>query len=308
MTIAEFPVNGRANGDAPLLRATRPLFWSIRREIWENRSITVAPLIVAGVVLFVLLTMTIWLPSRIRRMPPDAPTRHTKLIKPYAVAPAPIMFTTILVGFFYSLDALYGERRDRSILFWKSLPVSDRTSVLAKICIPLVVLPAFALALSFLAQLAILLFSNSVLAVSGISPAVVWRELSLELPVTMVYGLTAHMLWFAPIHGWFLLVSAWARRMPLLWAVLPAILIGGVETGVFKTTYFGAFLRYRFIGAMAEAFGGIGMPKNESPAIEHLEQLSPLRFLSTPGLWLGLVFAALCFVAAAKLRRSREAL
>jgi ABC-2 type transport system permease protein len=307
MTIAEFPLNGRTN-DAPVVRETLPLYWSIRREIWENRSITVAPLIVAGLVLFVLLTMTIGLPTRIRRMPTDPATRHARLVKPYAAAPAPIMFTTILVGFFYSLDALYGERRDRSILFWKSMPVSDRTSVLAKVCIPLVVLPAFALALSFLAQLAILLFSNSVLAINGISPGVVWRELSVELPVTMIYGLTAHMLWFAPIHGWFMLVSAWAKRMPLVWAALPAVVIGGVESGLFKTTYFGSFLRYRFLGAMSEAFAGLGMPKHDSPAIERLSQLSPLRFLTSPGLWLGLLFAALCFVAAAKLRRSREAL
>ena len=61
------------------------------------------------------------------------------------MAPAPIMFATFLVGIFYCLDALHGERRDRSILFWKSLPVSDLTTVLSKASIPFAVLPLIGL-------------------------------------------------------------------------------------------------------------------------------------------------------------------
>ena len=71
----------------------------------------------------------------------DPAKRHALVVRPFSMAPAPIMLATFLVGLFYSLDALYGERRDRSILFWKSLPVSDRTTVLSKASIPLVVLP-----------------------------------------------------------------------------------------------------------------------------------------------------------------------
>ena len=38
---------------------TRPMYWSIRRELWENRSIYIAPLVVAGVVLIGFLIATI---------------------------------------------------------------------------------------------------------------------------------------------------------------------------------------------------------------------------------------------------------
>ena len=58
---------------------------------------------------------------------------------------------------FYCLDALYGERRDRSILFWKSLPVSDLTTVLSKASIPIVVLPLLTFAVTVATQLIMLL-------------------------------------------------------------------------------------------------------------------------------------------------------
>jgi ABC-2 type transport system permease protein len=126
----------------PPLPETRLLYWSIRRELWENRSIYFAPLLVAAVVLFASLVNTLGVASRMRGASAlDAAQRHTAILQPFRMAPAPIMLTTFLVGIFYALDALYGERRDRSILFWKSLPVSDRTTVLAKASIPLVVLP-----------------------------------------------------------------------------------------------------------------------------------------------------------------------
>src|SRR5688572_8652087 len=110
---------------------TRPFYWSVRREIWENRSIYIAPLIVAGFVLWATsISIMVSLPKTMRTLDTLDPARqYHALVQPLGVAPAPIMMTTFLVAFFYCLDALYGERRDRSILFWKSLPVSDRTVV-----------------------------------------------------------------------------------------------------------------------------------------------------------------------------------
>jgi ABC-2 type transport system permease protein len=124
----------------------RPMHWSIRREIWENRSIYIAPLIVAAVVLFGSFIATMTLPKQMQTRH-EATAQH-KLVLPFQMAPAPVMFTRFLVGLFYCLEALYGERRDRSILFWKSLPVSDRTAVLSKAAIPMLVLPLIAYALS----------------------------------------------------------------------------------------------------------------------------------------------------------------
>ena len=285
-----------------VVSTTRPFYWSVRREVWENRSVYIAPIIVAAVVLLGSFLSTMAMSEKIRTASSLEPAKqNAAIVTPINMAPAPIMLATILIGFFYSYDALYGERRDRSILFWKSLPVSDRTTVLSKASIPLVVLPAIALVLSFASLIILLPITTVVLIANGMSASTVWGEV--PNPVVMVYGLTAHMLWFAPIHGWLLLVGAWAKRAPLLWAVLPAVMIAMFERAAFGTTYFGNMLRYRFLGAMTEAFVNKG--KGQHPSMS-VSMLDPLNFLATPGLWVGLAFAALCLAAAIRLRRNRE--
>src|SRR5213596_2040274 len=146
-------------GDRPA--TPQPFYWSVRRELWENRSIYIAPLIVAIIVLFGFLVSTIGLPERRREVLLLDPAKARAAIEaPYDMAAIMIMFTAFIVGVFYCLDALYGERRDRSILFWKSLPISDRTTVLSKIVIPLVALPLISFAIIVATQLMIFLISS----------------------------------------------------------------------------------------------------------------------------------------------------
>jgi ABC-2 type transport system permease protein len=278
----------------------RPFYWSVRRELWENRFVYVAPLIVAAVVLFASLVGTFALPKKMRSLPTD-PVKQAVVSKPFGMAPAPIMLATFLVGLFYSLDALHGERRDRSILFWKSLPVSDRTTVLSKAVIPLAVLPLIGFVLSVVTVSILMVWGTLVLAGSGMDPGRLWTGFSLyQEPVIMLYGLTVFALWWAPINGWLLLVSAWARRTPVLWATLPPLLIAAVERLTSQTTVVGQLLRHRFMGPMELAF------TRSDGNIERLSQLAPLKFLSSSGLWGGLIFAALCLAAAVRLRRHRE--
>jgi ABC-2 type transport system permease protein len=105
------------------------LYWAVRREVWENRSLYLAPLAVAALVLAGFLISTIRLPARMRAASALSPTQqHNLVAQPYPIVAGVMMLTTLAVGVFYSLDALYGERRDRSILFWKSLLVSDLTT------------------------------------------------------------------------------------------------------------------------------------------------------------------------------------
>jgi len=201
------------------------------------------------------------------------------------------------------VDALYSERRDRSILFWKSLPVSDLTTVLSKASIPLVVLPLIAFALSLAVQVALVLIT-AVLPVRGVGAGSLGTRPPLfEMWLVMLYGLTVHALWHAPLYGWLLLVSGWARRTPFLWAVLPPLALGVVERMAFQTTHFGSLMRYRVMGAMKEAF--VLEPGNKGH-ITRLTQLDPLGFLGAPGLWIGLVAAAAFLAAATRLRRYRE--
>ena len=288
------------------MTATRPVYTSIRREVWENRSIYLAPLIIAGVVLFATLVGTIVTSTKYRKLPNGDPAkRYAMVVRPVGMSPAPIMFTTILVALFYSIDAMYGERRDRSILFWKSMPVSDRVTVLSKASIPLVILPLVAYVLSVATQVTLLMLSSPVLAANGLSPAAFWHELRFfQGLVIMVYGLAVHALWFAPIYMGLMLVSAWARRSPFLWVAVPLLAVAAVEKATGNTQHFLAFLRYRFSGAMAAAF--VKLPRGHDGNFDRLAQLTPGRFLMTPGLWTGLLFAAVCLVIAVRLRRNRE--
>ena len=192
-----------AGGSAPGYRpaATRPFSWSVRREVWENRSIYIAPLIVAVVVLFGFLVSTIGLPERRQAVLLLDPARARAAIEaPYNMAAIMLILTAFIVGVFYCLDALYGERRDRSILFWKSLPVSDLTTLLSKATIPLVVLPLVTFAIVVVTQVVMLLWTSVLLISHGMSPASTWKYFPLfQNSFILLYGLAAIALWHAPI-------------------------------------------------------------------------------------------------------------
>jgi ABC-2 type transport system permease protein len=292
---------------APIaLSATRPMYWSVRRELWENRSIYVAPLIVAAVYMLGFLISLIWVPQSLRELAEahDPAPRPITLAMPYSHAAMLLMLTGLIVGVFYSLDALHGERRDRSILFWKSLPVSDLTTVLSKASIPLVILPLLVFAITVSLQLIMLVLRLAALVVSGVGTATPWAPPMFELEVVLFYSLTVQALWHAPIYCWLLLVSGWARRATFLWAVLPPLAIAAVEYVAFHTSYFGSLIKDRLIGFAADAFdlkdkAGVPIDAHFIP----LTQLAPGRFLSSPDLWIGLVIGAGFLAAAVRLRR-----
>ncbi len=302
----QYPVDSQAVTPAPMSE-THPLYWSVRRELWENRFLYIAPLVVAAFVLFASFINLIGLSRRIRGVPLNDPAKfHHVVVTPFSMAPAPIMLTAFLIGMFYCLDALYGERRDRSILFWKSMPVSDLTTVLSKASIPLVVMPVLAMAIGQVTQVILLMLGTMILEASGVGAATLWREFRFfQEPLVMIYGLTVFVLWWAPIYSWLLLVSAWAKRATLLWAVLPLMAVCAVERIAFSTSYFITMLKYRFGGAMKEAFA-LTPKGDDHGVIDQLAQLTPGNFLSRPGLWVGLIFAAACLAAAVRLRRNRE--
>ena len=295
----------QSQGVAPAASSTaRLLYWSVRRELWENRSIYLAPLAVAALVLAGFVLSLVHLPEKMRAAAAlDPMKQHAAIAQPYNIAAGVIMGTALIVGMFYCLDALYGERRDRSILFWKSLPVSDLTTVLAKASIPFVVLPLLSFAITVATQFIMLLLSSAVLAGSGQHVATLWTQLSFfRMSLLLLYHLlTVHVLSSAPLYGWLLLVSVWARRAPFLWATLPPLAIGYLEKITFNTTHFAALLRYTYEGNGMEAFPGAG----NSPT-DPMIHLTPGRFLISPSLWIGLAIAAVFLAAAVRLRRYRE--
>ena len=286
--------------------APRPFFWSVRRELWENRSIYIAPFITACVVLLGFVFMAVGSPQHRRAaLLLDPAQQRIQIEMPYDIAFSMILLTVFVVWLFYCLDALYGERRDRSILFWKSLPVSDLTSVLSKASIPLVVLPLVTFVITVVTQLIMVLASTIVLMMHGLPPATSSQLPLLQFWRTLPYGLVAMTLWDAPIYGWLFLVSAWARRATLLWAVLPMVAIAALERIAFQTTYVASFLKYRGTGWMTEAFA---FKPRGNLLIDPMNPIAPVKFLTSPDLWIGLAFAAAFLVAAARLRRYRASL
>jgi ABC-2 type transport system permease protein len=280
----------------------RLMYWSVRREFWENRSIYLAPLAVAGVFLFGFLITTIHLPAKVRGLSALDPAQYREAIAmPYDMAAGLMMLTGIIVSVFYCLDALQGERRDRSILFWKSLPVSDLITVLAKASIPLVILPLLTFGIGITMQWIMLLVSSVVLFASGLSVATLWTQLSFfQMSLLLLYHLlTAHALWPAPVYCWLLLVSGWSRRAALLWAALPVVAIAAVEGILFRTSHFAVLVGSRLIG---DAPGVAFSPQDVFPT-DPMTHITPAHFLSTPGLWIGLVIAVAFLAAAVRLRR-----
>jgi ABC-2 type transport system permease protein len=273
------------------------MYWSIRRELWENRSIYIAPLIIAGVVLVGFLIATI---GRALAMI-DPAQKAAVLLERTHFSAGVMVAAAFFVGVFYCLDALHGERRDRSILFWKSMPVSDLTTVLSKASIPLVVLPLITFVIVVCTQLIMLLLSNAALLMNGLNAAMPAQPPLLQQPLILLYSLVVIALWHAPIYGWLLLVSSWARRAVFLWAVLPVVAVSILEKIAFNTTYFPSMVGHRFAGFRAEAFA-----LNSHGTIESVTQLTPGNFLSAPGLWIGLAVAAVFLAAAVRMRRYRE--
>ena len=199
---------------APPTKATRPLYWSLRRELWENRSLYIAPLVIAGMLLLGSLISALYYGDRIvdimepvLKLDPREPGRKARQAVRHGRDPDHrdvVPRRRLLLP-----RCAHGERRERSILFWKSLPVSDLITVLSKASIPLVVLPLIAFVVILATQFVMLLIATAALETHGMSASVLWRQvLGFEGMVVLLYGLVVNSLWYAPVYGWLLMVSA----------------------------------------------------------------------------------------------------
>lgn len=201
------------------------LGWLVRREYWEHRgSLLRAPLI----------AMAVFIGLALIALPLGHGHFHqlTPIVRGHAVnglgdlLSGAVLITTLIMSinmFFYAAGSLYDDRRDRSALFWKSLPVSDLQTVLSKICIPLFVAPVLAVIIgvaggTVMACLVLIVLSFS----QGIPPNVfsVGPGNLLHLAGNLGWLWGIYVLSALPTIGWLMACSAWARTKPLLWAVL----------------------------------------------------------------------------------------
>jgi ABC-2 type transport system permease protein len=304
---------GAAAGDGPSAVRPRitpvaPFLWSIRREVWEHKSLYLAPLSVAGLFLLGALFSTFRFAARARAqvdLSPDATA--AVMMAAFGASAMAVILVSGVVGVFYCLAALNGERRDRSILFWKSLPVSDLTAVLAKASVPLVVLPVFVFVLVAALQTVLLVLGGLGLMIDGGGPGLMGADVRLpEMWGLLFYGLVAVTLWYAPIYGWLLMVSAWSKRAPFLWAVLPPLALALVERLTLGTSYIGRLIHER-IGGFAVGFQeGSGLRPQAQIVGNPLSIADPAGLFMSPGLWGGLVAAGVLIAATVWLRQNRD--
>jgi ABC-2 type transport system permease protein len=289
----------------PLARSApfTPLYWQMQRELWEHRSLWVAPTAVAGLALLGVLVGIAHVPHTETHVNLDAGDVAAVSIAPYAMAALALMATGFIVAVAYCLGALHNERRDRSILFWKSMPVSDVAAVGVKAAVPLLALPAILFAVIVVTQLLMMAINAIFLLPGGGRFATLWANWPMfSQTLVLAWALVAQTLWLAPVWGWLLMVSAWARRGPFLWAVLPPLGLCVVEAIAFQTGHVAHFLGHRLGGGFDLAFSNGGA---HTKMID-VSQIDAAAFFGSFQVWGGLLAAAVFLAATVWLRRTRD--
>ncbi|VUD53024.1 hypothetical protein TDB9533_01751 [Thalassocella blandensis] len=210
-----------------------------------------------------------------------------------------IMF---LVSFHYLLNCLFTDRKDNSILFWKSLPVSEAQNVLVKFAIATLALPFIAIAAAFVVSIAYAILGMIAVAIFS-STTTPWQLLSgLEIfSQSFFHGFTmiGVALWSAPLFAWVLFCSACAKRSPFLLAVLPVAAIALVEKILFGSQIFIQTVIFRIPGVIFESSQNGLLHFQESNFSQFV------HFIGRPGLWLGLILCAGLVYASIWLRDHR---
>lgn len=315
--------------------------WLLKREYWEHRGgFKWVPLITGGVLVLVIafaLVTALTTANRhgiiVGNLNLDEISRAATPQQLEQVGAAinvsmymlamPIACLLGIVSFFYLLGSLYDERRDRSMLFWKSLPVSDVQTVLSKVVTVAFVAPLLALAATFATLLVYLVLLSIVFAVYGINPfTVLWLNASpLMVVVKLVALVPVNALWALPTIGWLMLCSAFARRVPFLWAVLIPVGIGtvlaiydaisnlhvpstwfwqNIASRVLLSILPGGWIDFDHLG---DAMGRSRMPTDLATVVN---STGFAHVLTLPSLWIGVAAGAAMIAAAIWLRRWRD--
>jgi ABC-2 type transport system permease protein len=280
------------------------LAWSLRRELWEHRAVYFAPLLIVGIALVAMLFHMRRVVPNIRMLESMEPAKQAaSALLPFGITASAVLATSWIVAVYYCIECLHSERRDRSILFWKSMPVSDSETVASKAIMALVVIPLVGLVIALGLQAALLGMVAVALAMAGVDFAALWKPLPVGTTLAALpYGVATQAVWFAPSFAYLMLVSAWSKRAPFLWAALPLFAGMALERLAFGTSYVTGFLRDRITGGLRYAFENDATKQ----AVTELSQLTPGAFFTAPVVWIGLVAAAAMLYCAVVVRRHRE--
>ena len=296
----------------------------LQRELWEHRAIYVAPIVVAVLMTLGALTGQVSVNGAnhvdlgivgASNIPENA--RAAVLSGIMVGLSTTFVFAMWILTIFYALDSLYAERKDRSILFWRSIPVTDSETVISKLLTALLVIPLVTFALIIVTHVAVFLIGSVwVAAKGGNAWHLVWASAPFfdNWTATLIF-LLALPLWLSPYVGWFLFVSAFTKRSPFLTAFLPLAILPLLEKMLFNTTVFAEAFFVRSV--KMPLFLDLHTMERLFEKGENLEMLPDAQlsliglmdfggFLLNPGLWLGLVVCGLFTAAAIYVRRYRD--
>lgn len=323
----------------------KTLNWMLRREMWEHKgSLFWAPVIVAAIMLFFTVASAGYgllsnhgeihavingraiETSMLSQMPAEVRANIVRVAGGGYVAVAfPLFIMMAFTVFFYCLSALYDERRDRSVLFWKSLPMSDQMTVLSKVLTAVVVAPLVTIATGVLMALILLFVMGVLLAVNGVNlfGMLLTTPAFYLAPLLLVGMLPVYFLWALPTVGWLLMVSSWARSKVFLWAVgVPVIALvivkwvdflvtgnQGMNTGL---TYFAKEIVNRGLGGLVPgiwfSFSQHTMAMRPGPNGIEMDQVFAQSWvtLASPGVWIGAAAGVAMIFVAIRVRRWRD--
>jgi ABC-2 type transport system permease protein len=283
--------------------------WLIRREFWENRAIWVVPAAIGAFLTLAALFGTIDVVTL--NSPAGSRVLGGAALFAFGVA---LFLVMSIYSTWYLLDCLYADRKDRSVLFWKSLPISDTAIVLSKLVTGLIIIPLVYFAAADLSTL-LIAFIVSVRAGSSFGSAVWQGDLWLQLQALWIYLIVTAAIWYLPVAAWLLVISAWARRAVMLWLILPPLALHLGESWFLGTHAVRSQLTERMFGFIPRAFherpdhslwaANIDNDNITSAPGSVWGLLNPVGFFSSPATWTGAAVGIALVVCAVQLRMRR---
>jgi ABC-2 type transport system permease protein len=312
--------------------------WLVKRELWEHRgALVIAPIVVA-ILMVVFITATLIITTNtgekslvvngvsISSIANVLESNKVKVAESLSMGylnfAMPAFYTAAFCVFFFCLGALYDDRRDRSVFFWKSLPISDTQTVLSKFAVAIIVAPLFAVIIGLLSALLITVTLLIVAAFYGVN--LVGSFLSNAdtylTPIKFLALWPIYALWALPTIGWLMLVSAWARSKPFLWAVGVPLVLGLLVTWtnrLFSLNWNDQYLWkeyiFRLFGSLIP--GSWIVQLDRRPLIANYESRQSIltllfdqswQLLLSPNIWIGAVLGVAMLAGAIWLRSHRD--
>ena len=314
------------------MKTLKTMGWLVKREFWEYKGMFLwAPVRLALIMIAMLVGIMIYsgghnLNFDIQNAP-KVLEHKTEMVAAiannYIAASVPVLMMLGALVFFYCLGAMFEERRDRSILFWKSFPVSDTMTVMSKVTLALVVAPLISIGVGIISSFVMLMIIGIVMAFQGVNflGALFSNGDFYLTPLRLIGMWPVYVLWAIPTVGWLLMVSAWARSKVFLWAVgmpILGLIVLKMADYVFKLNLDMEWISHNIVTrVLGGLFPGIWVAFQDGTRFVNMNQFQQSSDMGSGfthawmslmdvGMWGGVVAGALMIFAAIKLRRWRD--